>query len=54
MVGLDGGEVRKPVKSHTLTGVCRTVGKEETLVKVIVHHVCGIDRFTSIFLRISE
>lgn len=29
--------VRAPVKSHTLTGVCRTVGTRKILAKVIVH-----------------
>ncbi len=47
--------VRNPVKSHNETGVCRTVGREKTLVKDIVHQVCGMDRFPRNFLcRITE
>jgi len=29
--------LRLPVKSHTLTGACRTVGTRKKLVEVIVH-----------------
>jgi len=42
--------LRNPVKSHTLTGVCRTAGREKTLVKNIVHQVCGMVRFPRNFL----
>ena len=43
-------QVRNPVKSHTLTGASRTVGREKTLVKVIVHQVCGMARYPRNFL----
>ena len=43
-------ELRNPVKSHTLTGASRTVGREKTLVKVIVHQVCGMARYPRNFL----
>jgi IS30 family transposase len=46
----DWEEVRKPVKSHTQTGACRTVRRGKTLVKFIVHQVCGMDRFPRNFL----
>jgi hypothetical protein len=39
-----------PVKTHTLTGPCRTVEREKTLVKDIVHHVFGMVRFPRNFL----
>ena len=42
--------VRNPVKSHTLTGVSRTVGREKTLVKDIIHQVCGMVRDARNFL----
>jgi len=42
--------VRNPVKSHTLTGASRTVRREKTLVKDIVHQVCGMDRYPRNFL----
>jgi hypothetical protein len=47
---LRDGFLRNPVKSHTIPGVWRTVGREKTLVKDIVHHVCGMVRFPRNFL----
>ena len=43
-------DLRNPVKSHTLTGAWRTVGREKALVKDIVHHVCDMVRFPRNFL----
>jgi hypothetical protein len=42
--------MRIPVKSHTDSGVMRTVRRGETLVEYIVHQVCDMVRNPRSFL----
>jgi len=41
--------VQIPVKSHSESGACRTVGQEKTLVMDIINHMCGMERNPSNF-----
>lgn len=42
--------LRIPVKSHSDSGVCRTVKSEKRLVENIVHQVCDMERNPRNFL----